>query len=114
MGNLFTLIMVAFGLLQILLLVKIWVMTNDVKAMKKHFMTVSETGLKKAKILLLKGKKDEAKKIYEDLFFGELFDIVRKEYTYEHQYQAIKEKYAEYCDHIDFEKYDTLEKFRSF
>lgn len=120
----FSVILVAFGILQIILFFKIWGMTNDVKELKNEFMSIpTKWELNKA---VLKGDKHKIaeilfnamfiriKKAYDDTIpdidgskkeiFAEQFSTIKKEY---------KERYLKYG--ITFpDAVDKIEKSENF
>lgn len=113
----FGVIIVLMGILQFILLIKIWIMTNDVKKIKKR-LPPKDLFVKQGKILSLQGQKEDAEKSYKKAFFSELYEIATNEEVtrqrYERAYKKLIERYEYRIISIDFEKYNTLEKFRSF
>ncbi|WP_294590896.1 hypothetical protein [uncultured Bacteroides sp.] len=68
-------VIIAFGILQIILFFKIWGMTNDVRQLKNEFMGNSDDWtLKKA---ILKGDKD----LISKMLFNEMFFEIRELYN---------------------------------
>lgn len=67
-------VIIAFGILQIILFFKVWVMTNNVKEMKDLFVgTPDQWSLNKA---ILKGDKTKI----SDILFNEMFAKIKKYY----------------------------------
>ncbi len=89
--TIFTIIYIVFGILYLILLYKIWCMTNDVASLKKKIVDHShgEDVERQCRKLLLLGRKDEAKEIMIDVFFHELE----------------KEFYKFHYDAFEFEKF---------
>ena len=69
-----TIVYFVFGLLYLILLYKVWCMTNDVASLKKKFVDYSHgVGVKKqCRKLVLLGRKEEAKEIMIDVIFQQL------------------------------------------
>lgn len=70
----FSVILIIFGVLQIILFFKIWGMTNDVKELKNEFMSIpSKWALNKA---ILKGDKHKV----EEILFNAMYIRIKKAY----------------------------------
>lgn len=82
MGNMLTftgIVIIVFGILQIILFFKIWGMTNDVKTLKDKFTNSNKTEiLWKIRRILLKGDKREVEDLLLDYFIQELKDIKKE------------------------------------
>lgn len=94
-------VMIAFGILQIILFFKIWCMTNDVKELKNELISIPDKWTFNKAIL----KRDKSK--IEELLFNALFNRIKKafdesnsnldsnETTFEEHLTIIKEEYKE-------------------
>lgn len=72
-------VIIVFGILQIILFFKIWGMTNDVKTLKDKFTNSNKTEiLWKIRRILLKGDKREVEDLLLDYFIQELKDIKKE------------------------------------
>ena len=68
-------VIIAFGILQIILFFKVWVMTDNVKEMKDQLIgTPDQWSLNKA---ILKGDKARI----SDILFNEMFALIKKHYN---------------------------------
>lgn len=115
MTDLITLVFVLIGILQLILLVKIWVMTNDIRKIKKIVANEKTRVDEKASILI--GEKDSVIYNKKKEFFTELTTKVDNyNYTIEKDYNGIYKsliiKYKELEPYINFKNYDTLDKFK--
>lgn len=125
-----TLLSIAFfvlGVLQIILLVKIWIMTNDVKEIKEAMTAAPITPQQEvdmAKVEMLMGNKEKAIEMFKREFMIEVLSLYnntksnfRKETMYMDEYSAIERKFKERigteCAFINFEAYSTLEKAKA-
>lgn len=111
----FTLIIViVFGVLQIILFFKIWGMTNDVRKIKNK--TVNSFNEAHKQIIL--GNKDRAFEIYQRLYVEELIKISELKLDFEENYPKLVEKYKYELSKlgegysIDFSEYDAINKIR--
>ena len=88
-------IAIVVGVLQIVLFFKIWVMTNDVKKIKKKMDADIEIDrIDKIRIALLKGDKQKAIELLTDKLATELVRKSNEEYMTPDEISALKEKYA--------------------
>lgn len=119
-----SIILIVFGILQIVLFFKVWGMTNDVKKIKEIAQEGDNSSWDTAKIETLAGNYDKAYEIYFKCFISDVYELYNKsvhemtptyyasEYTelikiYTKRLDTLKREYS-----IDFEKYDTIEKIR--
>lgn len=117
-------ILIVFGILQIILFFKVWIMTNDVKKIKEIVSEGNNSSWDAAKIETLAGNYDKAYEIYYRCFITEVYEFYQKTGDgmtpayYIQEYKKLVTKYKKRLDtlkgdySIDFEKYDTLEKIR--
>lgn len=128
-----TIILLIFGVLQIILFFKIWGMTNDVNKIKEKLATQPEMEdllITEAQINALNGSKEEAFNLYQKAFHKnviELFNKTINEYGDENNldYEARNEYYKSNYNKIvkyfskrvsklgmklDIEKFDSYEK----
>lgn len=90
-----SIIAIVVGVLQIVLLFKIWVMTNDVKKIKKKMDADIEIDrIDKIRIALLKGDKQKAIELLTDKLATELVKKSSEEFVTPEEIKDIKEKYA--------------------
>lgn len=111
-----SIIIIAFGVLQIILFFKVWGMTNDVGKLRKNIIGNS---LDEAHKQIIIGNKDKAFDIYKRLYAEELIRISIESSDYFEEYHSrLVEKYKyelsklgdEYS--IDFAKYDKIHKVK--
>lgn len=84
------------SLLCVILLVKVWRMTTDIRLLKKHF--VYSDKVNEAKIAFLKGESVKAKELLDSACFKELVEakeIAKTQLPYEQRYSSICFKYDE-------------------
>lgn len=90
-----SIIAIVVGVLQIVLFFKIWVMTNDVKKIKKKMDADIEIDrIDKIRIALLKGDKQKAIELLTDKLATELVKKSSEEFVTPEEIKDIKEKYA--------------------
>lgn len=95
MSNFILIITIITGVLQIVLFFKVWVMTNDVRKIKKKIdadLEIDRTD--KIRIALLKGDKQKAIELLTDKLATELVRKSNEEYMTPDEISALKEKYA--------------------
>lgn len=84
MENLLTftgVVMIAFGILQIILFFKMWGMTNDVEKIKNKLEIqpeVEDEIITEAQIKALNGEKEEAFKLYKKAFHKNIIELLNK------------------------------------
>jgi len=113
-------ILIVFGILQIILFFKVWGMTNDVKKIKEIAQEGNNSSWDAAKIETLAGNYDKAYEIYFKCFISDVYEQYMKYdgKDFELEYAKLVNMYAKRLDtlkgnySIDFEKYDTVEKIR--
>lgn len=90
-----SIITIIVAVLQIVLFFKIWVMTNDVKKIKKKMDADIEIDrIDKIRIALLKGDKQKAIELLTDKLATELIKKSSEEFITPEGIKDIKEKYA--------------------
>lgn len=110
-----SIVIIAFGILQIILFFKIWGMTNDVRKLGKNIIGNS---LDEAHKQIILGNKDKAFDIYKRLYVEDLIKISELPGDFKYNYPGLVKKYEyelsklgdEYS--IDFAKYDEINKIR--
>ncbi|WP_321437305.1 hypothetical protein [uncultured Bacteroides sp.] len=118
-----SIILIVFGILQIILFFKTWIMTNDVKKIKEIAQEGNNSSWDVAKIETLAGNYDKAFEIYQKCFISDVYEMYSStmraiRYEYSEGYDKIVKKYKKQLEtlkgdySIDFEKYDTREKIR--
>lgn len=121
-------IIIVFGILQIILFFKIWGMTNDVKCLKNRFVNIDETEIIwQIRKLLLKGDKRKAEDLLFNYFMQQL-KIALKLYdsesfvsskAFDNRLTIIKNEFKKYYSQInvpfpsDLENLNTLEDIES-
>lgn len=105
-------IIIVFGILQIILFFKLWGMTNNIrKIADKLNSKISRND--QAQIELLKGDKDKAINLYKEAFFVEIWELyVNDIIFYDKKYKDITSHYPQLKGVIDFEKYDSYDKIK--
>ncbi len=116
-------ILIVFGILQIILFFKVWGMTNDVKKIKEIAQEGNNSSWDAAKIETLAGDYDKAYQIYFKCFISDVYELYKKsdgassyyadEYTklvniYTKRIETLKSKYS-----IKFEEYNTVDKIKN-
>ena len=110
-------IIIVFGILQIILFFKLWGMTNNVKKISNK-LNNKISWKDRAQIELLKGDKDKAQDLYKETFFIEIMEQYEKakEWTnpgsYNAEYHRIISRYPQLKEVIDFAKYDSYNKIK--
>ena len=85
-----SIVIIVFGILQIILFFKLWGMTNDVKKIKSS-LPISLEGISPAKIEFAIGNKEKAKEMVKREFISDVYKIYREVLAYEYsQYQQEK------------------------
>ena len=105
-------VMIAFGILQIILFFKVWGMTNDVKKIWKKID--NKDFLSDACVSYIKGNLEETEKLANEAFLQEVAFLSKSTNSYEdwdNGYKEIKEKYTRLFKKIDkrapdFNKYE--------
>lgn len=114
-------IIIVFGILQIILFFKLWRMTNDVRKIKVGLLR--EDPLGEATILFLKGEKEAAYKQLFESFLRNIINAANSTWTsnpnndYKVDFKNIKQKYFSAFEkiglgHPDYTLYDELEKVK--
>lgn len=105
-------VMIAFGILQIILFFKVWGMTNNVKRIWKKID--NKDFLSNACISYIKGDLEETEKLANEAFIQEVALLSKSSESYEawaDGYKELKEKYTRIFKKIDkptpdFNKYE--------
>ncbi|RHR72427.1 hypothetical protein DWW69_16150 [Bacteroides sp. AF16-49] len=117
-------VIIAFGILQIILFFKVWGMTNDVKTMKDELVGSNSKDLRKIQLnkCILKGNKNKIADLLFDMMFNDIQSCYNKSLSYSggETYfitqistlkKEYKEKYSKYG--INFpEAIDKIEKLK--
>lgn len=125
MNEILYLVFFIFGILNLILFFKIWVMTNDVKSIKNILSENKENevkGLGNAKIEALLGNYDEAYSFYKKSFISDVlflyYNYDQIPTYYDRHYGDLIKKYQKYLNalegnySIDFEKYNSKDKVK--
>ena len=120
MQNFIGWIIIIFGVLQIILFFKIWIMTDDVTKIKNTIQANGyPNGISPAKFELALGNIEKAKelatrefisdiyKIYSNVLKSENEEYVKRFNVIEQEYRA---KFDNISSFIDFEKFSTYDK----
>ncbi len=115
-------ILIVFGILQIILFFKVWGMTNDVNDIKRSINGIDNQDWNTAKLETLAGDYDKAYEIYFRCFINDVYELYKKSdgasNYYADEYAKLVNIYTRRLDtlkgeySIDFDKYDTREKVR--
>ena len=125
-----SIVIIVFGILQIILFFKLWGMTNDVKKIRKSLPNVS-SDLSPAKIEFIIGNTDKAKEMLKKEFVLDVYEsymkivkentevtdpsVMEKEYSidYDRLKRVYKGRFKDIIDDVDFERYSTFVKAKS-
>ena len=125
-----SIVIIVFGILQIILFFKLWGMTNDVKKIRKSLPNVS-SDLSPAKMEFIIGKTDKAKEMLKKEFVLDVYEsymkivkentevtdpsVMEKEYSidYDRLKRVYKGRFKDIIDDVDFERYSTFVKAKS-
>jgi len=115
-------ILIVFGILQIILFFKVWGMTNDVNHIKRSINGIDNQDWNTAKLETLAGDYDKAYKIYFRCFINDVYEMYKRSdgasNYYADEYAKLVNIYTNRLDtlkgeyHISFEKYATREKVK--
>lgn len=122
--NITSIIIIVFGVLQIILFFKLWKMTNDVTHIKEIITPKSDSEVDNAKIELLLDNKEKAVSMFKREFIIEVMNLYQsvkttfdKDSVYSKEFASIeknsKKRMGEISSFIDFEKYSTFEKAKN-
>lgn len=128
-------VMIAFGILQIILFFKIWAMTNNVREIKgKLEENISDdTILLKAQLFALDGDKQQSFNLYKESFHKSIIELFNKTISefgdkdnldykerneyYKSEYKKVVKYYIKRVEKLgiklDTEKFDSYEKIHS-
>ncbi|WP_291104402.1 MULTISPECIES: hypothetical protein [unclassified Dysgonomonas] len=110
-----TVILLVFGVLQIILFFKIWGMTNNTMELNQKIIPQEKyDAIKEAKIMYYKGDFDKAKDILDTAFYQRLIELSENEYLFDSKYPKLEAKLRPIyetmgIDSPDFEKYRNIE-----
>lgn len=125
-----SIVIIVFGILQIILFFKLWGMTNDVKKIRKSLPNVS-SDLSPAKMEFIIGNTDKAKEMLKKDFVLDVYEsymkivkentevtdpsVMEKEYSidYDRLKRVYKGRFKDIIDDVDFERYSTFVKAKS-
>ena len=125
-----SIVIIVFGVLQIILFFKLWGMTNDVKKIRKSLPNVS-SDLSPAKMEFIIGNTDKAKEMLKKEFVLDVYEsymkivkentevtdpsVMEKEYSidYDRLKRVYKGRFKDIIDDVDFERYSTFVKAKS-
>ena len=125
-----SIVIIVFGILQIILFFKLWGMTNDVKKIRKSLPNVS-SDLSPAKMEFIIGDTDKAKEMLKKEFVLDVYEsymkivkentevtdpsVMEKEYSldYDRLKRVYKGRFKDIIDDVDFERYSTFVKAKS-
>ena len=125
-----SIVVIVFGILQIILFFKLWGMTNDVKKIRKSLPNVS-SDLSPAKMEFIIGNTDKAKEMLKKEFVLDVYEsymkivkentevtdpsVMEKEYSidYDRLKRVYKGRFKDIIDDVDFERYSTFVKAKS-
>ncbi len=120
MYEVLSVILIIFGILQIILFFKIWGMTNNTNKICEMISKRDKIQLMSAEKLVLLEKYDEAFEALKISFISDIVDIYYKtdfQSEYKSQYDIYvnfyKNKFNAVGKTFDFEKYDTLSKIKN-
>lgn len=110
-------VMIAFGILQIILFFKIWGMTNDVSRIWKKID--NKDFLSEACVSYIKGNLDETERLANEAFLQEAAFLSKSTNSYEdwqNGYRKLEEKYTRIFKKIDkpapdFKKYEDIKMY---
>lgn len=110
-------VMIAFGILQIILFFKIWGMTNDVSRIWKKID--NKDFLSEACLSYIKGNLDETERLANEAFLQEAAFLSKSTNSYEdwqNGYRKLEEKYTRIFKKIDkpapdFKKYEDIKMY---
>ena len=122
-----SIVIIVFGILQIILFFKLWGMTNDVKKIKSS-LPISLEGISPAKIEFAIGDKEKAKEMVKREFISDVYKIYREVYEYAQDQHKIKvynqdykklslkyeNRFSKPEEYIDFTMFDTFDKANDF
>lgn len=120
-------IIIVFGILQIILFFKMWLMTDDVKRIKNNLIDGTDASFDTAKKEFMLGNTDKAFEIYNKCFINDVMAIYKETrdgaVNAERDKERYEGKYKEKCDlyqkeieklgskySIDYLRFDTLKK----
>ena len=127
MQNLIGWIIIIFGILQIILFFKIWVMTDNVKRIKSNLITNADTSFEAAQKEIIFGHPDKAFEIYNKCYVNDVARLHKEtknagmnsepakdtyEIKYKEKCQAYEKELAKLGNKyiIDFSRFDSFDK----
>lgn len=134
--TLFSVILIVFGILQIILFFKLWGMTNNVSKIKGKLEEDinNDAILLKAQLFALNGDKQQSFELYKELFHKSIIELFNKTISqfgvkdnlgyeerneyYKSEYKKVVKYYIKRTDKLglklDYERFDTYEKVHSY
>jgi len=94
------LLYIGIGILLIILFIKIWIMTNDVKELKNHFVIGGKL-VDKINLLILMGENEKAKDLLRQYFYKEVYKCYQKDGGNALTNEVYMKKYQENLDLIE-------------
>jgi len=109
-----SIVIIVFGILQIILFFKLWGMTNDVKKIRKSLPNVS-SDLSPAKMEFVLDVYESYMKIVKENTEVTDPSVMEKEYSidYDRLKRVYKGRFKDIIDDVDFERYSTFVKAKS-
>lgn len=124
-------IVIIFGILQIILFFKIWIMTDDISRIKKNLIDDTDASLETAKKEIMLGHSDKAFEIYNKCFINDITTLYKDtrtagmnsepakdtyEIKYKEKCQSYEKELAKLGDKysIDFSRFDAFDKIDKF
>lgn len=115
-----SIVIIVFGVLQIILFFKLWGMTNDVKKIKQALPNAS-TNISPAKMEFIIGNTDKAKEMMQKEFIFDIYLVYQKAargYITKREYIAFfnelgkkyRTRFGKYSEFIEFGQYSTFDK----
>lgn len=117
-----SIVVIVFGLLEIILFFKVWGMTNDVKMLKKTILKDISPGISPAHIELIIGNKEKVKEMAYKEFILDVHELyinvsrnklISEEQDYlkgfENLENRYKERYGDASSFIQFSEFSTYE-----
>ena len=108
METFIAIILVVFGILQIILFFKLWGMTNDVEKIKKQ-ITEGSSRVINARIEQMKGNSIKAKELLDEDFYSRVIEAdsnLYSWYDYNEEYEKIAKTYSTIYEKFELEKPD--------
>lgn len=114
-------VVIVFGVLQIILFFKVWGMTNDIKNINETINPSKEKYVKMIHLAILEGNEQKAAELIYRCFINEVHDLFSTQqdvHIYKEQYKVLATSYQkkikklDYKLQIDFDKYNEWDKIK--